>query len=110
MKGAAYPIWSYVFLAAEIIMCIGLWIGHISRSFPVQREKVYMDDLVEADPQTGDLKVAVLLPTAGEKLNVLLYALFGNLQLRLWKTPRDRRETLRVIVLDEKRREQVMLL
>jgi hypothetical protein len=61
MKGAAYPIWSYIFLAAEIIMCIGLWIGHISRSFPVQREKVYMDDLVEADPQTGILHYIILL-------------------------------------------------
>lgn len=41
-----------------------------------------MDDLVDADPEIGKLKVAVLVPTCGEKTSTLLKALFGNLQLR----------------------------
>lgn len=48
--------------------------------------KVYMDDLVEADEHMGQLKVAVLVPTCGEKTATLLKAMFGNLQLRYKKT------------------------
>lgn len=41
-----------------------------------------MDDLTDIDDAIGQLKVAVLLPTCGEKTSVMLKALFGNLQLR----------------------------
>lgn len=44
--------------------------------------QVYMDDLTDLDPGVGRLKVAVLVPTCGEKTSVMLMALFGNLQLR----------------------------
>lgn len=44
--------------------------------------QVFMDDLTEADDAIGQLKVAVLVPTCGEKTSVMLKALFGNLQLR----------------------------
>jgi len=48
------------------------------RDFP----QVFMDDLTEIDEAIGALKVAVLIPTCGEKTAVVLKALFGNLQLR----------------------------
>lgn len=41
-----------------------------------------MDDLTEIDDTIGALKVAVLIPTCGESITVMLKALFGNLQLR----------------------------
>lgn len=41
-----------------------------------------MDDLVDVDEQMGKLKVAILVPTCGERTGTLLQALFGNLQLR----------------------------
>lgn len=44
--------------------------------------QVYMDDLTDTDEAIGALKVAVLIPTCGEKTAVMLKALFGNLQLR----------------------------
>ncbi|CAM9444245.1 unnamed protein product [Chrysoparadoxa australica] len=110
MIDVPYPIWCYTFLGAEFIMILGLWVGHAGRSFPIDRVKVYMDDLVEYDEKLGDLKVAILLPTAGEKLQVLLLALLGQLQLRLWKSKLDKREVVKVVVLDEKRRDQVQQL
>lgn len=44
--------------------------------------QVYMDDLTDTDEAIGKVKVAVLVPTCGEKTSVMLKALFGNLQLR----------------------------
>lgn len=44
--------------------------------------QVFMDDLTEIDDAIGSLKVAVLIPTCGERITVMLKALFGNLQLR----------------------------
>ncbi|CAM9254143.1 unnamed protein product, partial [Discosporangium mesarthrocarpum] len=102
--------WGYTFLGAECIMGLGMIVGHASRSFPVHRQKVYMDDLVSIDEGIGELKIAVLVPTCGEKTGTLLKALFGNLQLRLWKSKNSRRDSLRVVVLDEKRREEVQKL
>ncbi|CAM9857880.1 unnamed protein product, partial [Ectocarpus fasciculatus] len=108
--GVDHIIWAFIFLIAECIMAIGLIVGHSSRSFPAHREKVYMDDLTDIDEAIGALKVAVLVPTCGEKTAVMLKALFGNLQLRLWKSKNPRRDTLRILVLDEKRREEVQKL
>ncbi len=48
------------------------------RDFP----QVFMDDLTDIDEAIGAVKVAVLIPTCGEKTAVVLKALFGNLQLR----------------------------
>ncbi|CAM9128076.1 unnamed protein product [Discosporangium mesarthrocarpum] len=110
MVDVPYPYWGYTFLAAECIMAVGLLVGHASRSFPVHREKVNMDDLVSIDDQIGRVRVAVLIPTCGERTGTLLKALFGNLQLRLWKSPDARQAMLRVVVLDEKRREEVQKL
>ncbi|KAG5176027.1 cellulose synthase, family GT2 [Tribonema minus] len=110
LDGIKYPIWGYIFFGAEVLLIVGLLVSHVSRAFPIHRERVTMDELVDSDPQTGDLKVAILLPTAGEKLQVMLQALFGVLQLRLWSSSRARCDTLRVIILDEKRRWQVQQL
>ncbi|CAM9802931.1 unnamed protein product, partial [Laminaria digitata] len=110
LVGVPYRAWAYTFLGAECIMAIGMIVGHSSRSFPVHREKVFMDDLTDIDDTIGQLKVAVLVPTCGEKVSVMLKALFGNLQLRLWRSQNARRETLRIVVLDEKRREEVQKL
>ncbi|CAM9685458.1 unnamed protein product, partial [Ectocarpus sp. 13 AM-2016] len=82
LKGVDHIIWAFIFLSAECIMAIGMIVGHSSRSFPAHREKVYMDDLTDVDETIGALKVAVLIPTCGEKTAVMLKALFGNLQLR----------------------------
>ena len=51
--------------------------------------------------------VAILLPTAGENLEVVFKALVGSLSQRLWDSGLPGNETLRVVVLDEKRRLEV---
>lgn len=51
--------------------------------------------------------VAILLPTAGERLDVVLKCLLGASSQRSWPTTAGktgRGDGLRVIVLDEKRR------
>lgn len=54
----------------------------------------------------GD-RVAILLPTAGENLEVVFKALVGSLSQRLWDSGLPGSETLRIVVLDEKRRLEV---
>lgn len=51
--------------------------------------------------------MAVLLPTAGENLEVVFKALVGSLSQRLWDSGLPESQTLRVVVLDEKRRIEV---
>jgi hypothetical protein len=51
------PYWSYTFLGAEMICMCGLFVGHFSRSYPIHRERVTMDDLVEADAQVNALRL-----------------------------------------------------
>lgn len=52
-------------------------------------------------------RVCILLPTAGENLEVVFKALVGALSQRLWDSGLPGSQTLRVIVLDEKRRLEV---
>lgn len=56
-----------------------LVVGYVTNMPSLQ---VFMDDLTDIDDTIGQLKVAVLVPTCGEKVSVMLKALFGNLQLR----------------------------
>lgn len=53
------------------------------------------------------VRVCILLPTAGENLEVVFKALVGALSQRLWDSGLPGSQTLRVIVLDEKRRLEV---
>lgn len=57
--------------------------------------------------QYNNFRVAVLLPTAGENLEVVFKALVGSLSQRLWDSGLPESQTLRVVVLDEKRRVEV---
>lgn len=52
-------------------------------------------------------RVAILLPTAGENLEVVFKALVGSMSQRLWDSGLPESQTLRVVVLDEKRRIEV---
>lgn len=54
-----------------------------------------------------NFRVAILLPTAGENLEVVFKALVGSLSQRLWDSGLPESQTLRVVVLDEKRRVEV---
>ncbi len=56
---------------------------------------------------TTQYRVCILLPTAGENLEVVFKALVGALSQRLWDSGLPGSQTLRVIVLDEKRRLEV---
>ena len=63
----------------------------------------------QIDPAVGaNAVVAILLPTAGERLDVVLKCLLGASSQRSWPTTAPgktgRGDGLRVIVLDEKRR------
>lgn len=51
--------------------------------------------------------MAILLPTAGENLEVVFKALVGSMSQRLWDSGLPESQTLRVVVLDEKRRIEV---
>lgn len=100
--------WWWSFYLAEIFLAIAVWIGLAQRLFPVQRIKVTMDDITSVDDQVGyNARVAVLLPTAGENLEVVFKALVGSLSQRLWDSGLPESQTLRVVVLDEKRRIEV---
>lgn len=71
-----------VLTAASALPRIGCFRSKLYRQrFPVAPQ-VYMDDLTDSDEAIGKVKVAVLIPTCGEKTSVMLKALFGNLQLR----------------------------
>ncbi|CAN0441552.1 unnamed protein product, partial [Phaeothamnion confervicola] len=55
-----------------------------------------MDDLVNEDDTVGyNARVAILLPTAGESLQVALKAILGNLSQRLWVSGLSKSKTLR---------------
>ncbi|CAM9783444.1 unnamed protein product [Discosporangium mesarthrocarpum] len=100
--------WWWAFYITEIFLAIAVWIGHTQRLFPVQRVKVTMDDLTSVDNQVGyNARVAILLPTAGEQLGVVMKALLGASSQRLWDSGQPVSGTLRLIVLDEKRRLEV---
>ncbi|CAM9415618.1 unnamed protein product [Ectocarpus sp. 4 AP-2014] len=100
--------WWWLFFSAEFFLAIAVWVGLAQRLFPVQRIKVTMDDITSVDDQVGyNARVCILLPTAGENLEVVFKALVGALSQRLWDSGLPGSQTLRVIVLDEKRRLEV---
>jgi cellulose synthase/poly-beta-1,6-N-acetylglucosamine synthase-like glycosyltransferase len=102
--------WAWVFFFTEVFLVIGIWIGHVQRLFPVQRTVVTMDDLVVEDESVGyNARVAILCPTSGERLDIVMHAIMGAVSQRLWRAgSHTNSQTLRVIVLDEKRRKAVL--
>ncbi|CAM9342279.1 unnamed protein product [Ascophyllum nodosum] len=107
--------WWWTFFLVEIFLVTAIWIGHTQRLFAVQRIRVTMDQIVSIDPAVGaNAVVSILLPTAGERLDVVLKCLLGASSQRSWPTTAPgksgRGDGLRVIVLDEKRRKEVYVL
>ncbi|KAG5192414.1 hypothetical protein JKP88DRAFT_271166 [Tribonema minus] len=101
--------WAWAFYAVEICLTIAIWIGHTQRLFAVQRVRLTMDDIVREDDSVGyNSRVAILLPTNGEKLDVVMKALLGVVSLRGWDTSVEKCAAQRVVVLDEKRRKGVL--
>jgi cellulose synthase/poly-beta-1,6-N-acetylglucosamine synthase-like glycosyltransferase len=109
----AFPVrgWAITFYISEIILVLGIWVGHAQRAFPIKRTKITMDELVPEDATVGyNTRTAILLPTHGESLEVVMYALLGAVSQRMWNSALPKNEMLRVIVLDEKRRKKILTL
>ena len=70
-----------------------------------------MDDLTSTDAGIGyNARVCLLLPTAGERLDILLKALLGAASQRYWRTGVAKKAAYRIIVCDEKARVSVLRL
>jgi cellulose synthase/poly-beta-1,6-N-acetylglucosamine synthase-like glycosyltransferase len=104
-----YP-WCWTFFMVEIFLTIGVWIGHAQRLFPVQRVICNFDDLVEKDETVGfNTRVAILMPTNGERLDTFMLCMIGAISQQTWKCGRkDVIDMLRLIVLDEQRRGKML--
>jgi cellulose synthase/poly-beta-1,6-N-acetylglucosamine synthase-like glycosyltransferase len=103
--------WSWSFLAVEIWLSFHALFSHTTRVFGVWRPRVRIDSLISTDPNVGcNCRAAILLPTAGERLDIVLKALMGAVGQNLWASGRPAKDTLRIIVLDEKKRESVLQL
>jgi hypothetical protein len=75
----------------------------------VQRVVVSMDDLAASDSTVGyNARVCLLIPTAGERLDILLKALLGAVSQKMWHTRVPKANGYRIVVLDEKRRKSVL--
>ncbi|CAM9743211.1 unnamed protein product, partial [Ectocarpus fasciculatus] len=110
-----YKWWWWVFFMVEVFLLFAIWLGHSQRLFAVQRIRTTMDQIVSIDPAVGaNAVVSILLPTAGERLDVVLKCLLGASSQRSWPSSSaaktGRGDGLRVIVLDEKRRKEVYML
>ncbi|CAB1103980.1 GT2 [Ectocarpus sp. CCAP 1310/34] len=110
-----YIWWWWTFFMVEVFLLFAIWLGHTQRLFAVQRVRTTMDQIVAQDPAVGaNAVVAILLPTAGERLDVVLKCLLGASSQRSWPSSSEsktgRGDGLRVIVLDEKRRKEVYML
>lgn len=102
---------SWLFIVAETLLTISAWQSHCSRFFPVKRVKCTMDELVRVDKSLSTRSaVTIFLPTAGESLAVLRAALMGGQSMRLWSSDLAASNNLRIIVLDEKRRPEIITL
>ncbi|KAG5191792.1 cellulose synthase, family GT2 [Tribonema minus] len=103
-------IWAWVFYGVEICLTIGILIGHTQRMFPIKRAIVAMEDLVREDDCVGyNARVAILLPSAGERLDIVMLALLGAMSQSTWRGGnRTTSQMLRIIILDEKRRKGVL--
>eukprot|EP00953_Heterococcus_sp_UTEX-ZZ885_P030185 15965-Heterococcus_DN1.PRE.5 len=109
IKGFPVVWWAWTFFATEICLIIALWIGHTQRIFAVQRVVVSMDDLAASDSTVGyNARVCLLIPTAGERLDILLKALLGAVSQKMWHTRVPKANGYRIVVLDEKRRKSVL--
>mmetsp|Transcript_8020 Transcript_8020/g.12169 ORF Transcript_8020/g.12169 Transcript_8020/m.12169 type:complete len:1034 (-) Transcript_8020:205-3306(-) len=101
--------WGWLFYGVEICLIIAIWIGHTQRLFACQRIKLNMDDIVREDDSVGyNSRIAILLPTNGESLDVVMKALLGCLSQRGWDSSIERCASQRIIMLDEKRRKGVL--
>jgi hypothetical protein len=111
MRGLETSWFSWLFLIGETLIVISSWQSHCSRFFPVKRSICNMDDLAKVDSSIGArTPVTIFLPNSGETLEVIRTALFGIMSMRLWPSDLRPTEQLRVLVLDEKRRQEVIVL
>eukprot|EP00612_Vaucheria_litorea_P005782 CAMPEP_0171461346 /NCGR_PEP_ID=MMETSP0945-20130129/5831_1 /TAXON_ID=109269 /ORGANISM="Vaucheria litorea, Strain CCMP2940" /LENGTH=671 /DNA_ID=CAMNT_0011987675 /DNA_START=409 /DNA_END=2424 /DNA_ORIENTATION=+ len=69
-----------------------------------------MDQLALTDVSVAyNARVSIFLPTAGERLDIVMLALLGCISQRMWACgKRTKSEVLKVLVLDEKRRKGVL--
>ncbi|CAM9483139.1 unnamed protein product, partial [Phaeothamnion confervicola] len=103
----------WCFFLAECLLLGGVLMGQFQRFFPLRRAVVCMGDMAQRDPGlAGKATVAVLLPTAGEPLAVVFKALLGATSQRLWEASSALpvSQQLRVVVMDESARREVILL
>lgn len=101
----------WVLFLAEVFLMLNIWLGHGSRCFPVKRTKCTMDDLVDVDFDLSKrTQVCIVLPTRGEPLNVLREGLLHCMSLNLWPGKLDVRRNARLVVVDDRRRAEVLLL
>eukprot|EP00752_Nemacystus_decipiens_P009510 g8501.t1 len=84
-----YTWWWWTFYMVEVFLLFAIWLGHSQRLFAVQRIRTTMDQIVAIDPAVGaNAVVAILLPTAGERLDVVLKCLLGASSQRSWPLSR----------------------
>jgi len=70
-----------------------------------------MDELVEIDYELSKrTAVCIILPTRGEPLNVLREVILNAMSLNLWPGRLDVRKNARLVVIDDRRRAEVLLL
>ncbi|CAM9384881.1 unnamed protein product [Discosporangium mesarthrocarpum] len=102
-------IWNWFFFGGEVILLIGVWTSHFQRAMPAIREICNMDDLIEVDFSLDqEALVCIMVPTAGEKLRNIKHVLLGAYSQRLWPSRVPANKQLRVAVLDEKGRSEVV--
>mmetsp|Transcript_1129 Transcript_1129/g.1733 ORF Transcript_1129/g.1733 Transcript_1129/m.1733 type:complete len:968 (+) Transcript_1129:131-3034(+) len=102
--------WAWLFYGVEICLVIGILIGHTQRMFPIQRTIVSMDDLVKEDESVGyNSRCTILIPSAGERLDIVMFALLGAMSQKMWHGGSvTKSQMVKVIILDEKRRKGVL--
>ena len=101
----------WVLFLAEVFLMLNIWLGHGSRCFPVKRTKCTMDDLVDVDFDLSKrTQICIVLPTSGEPLNVLRECVLHCMSLNLWPGKLDVRRNARLVVVDDRRRAEVLLL
>jgi predicted acyltransferase len=70
-----------------------------------------MDELVDIDYELSERTVVcVVIPTRGESLNILREAILNAMSLNLWPGLLDVRKNARLVVVDDRRRAEVLLL
>lgn len=70
-----------------------------------------MDELVEIDYELSKrTAVCIVLPTRGEPLSVLREVILNAMSLNLWPGRLDVRKNARLVVIDDRRRAEVLLL